>query len=538
MKKITLLFVFIFTSQWSIAQPPTVGLLYHDISASDGYTLFTPLKNNEVFLVNNCGETVNQWTFTEAPGATCYLLANGNLLRAGQNNLEIRDWNNNVVWTYATTANGIMQHHDIEPLPNGNILCLAADRYSLAQMTAEGRNPATTAATMKLEKIVELQPVGTNSATIVWEWKFKEHMIQDFDATKLNYGVVADHPELLDLNYPNLSTNDYIHTNGIDYNAALDQILVSGKNLSEIYIIDHSTTTLEASGHTGGTSNRGGDFLWRWGNPEVYKQGTVGDRKLFAQHDPKWVEPGYLDDGKITVFNNGVVGTMQSYTSVVMLQPEIVGGIYTKLNNKFNPVNYDWSWNGSILGITVAEDKQSGTHALPNGNMIISETTLGRVSEITKSGTVVWSYRNPTGPIVGGNSIRYAQFSDPLSDNSFFRAEKYPANYIGFSGHDLTISSGILEDVNSLSAACRELGDNDFSSQKLFVLNPVNHNTIQFNKEITADYVTVFDTNGRKVYSQGSFNGDRIEVNLSPAVYFMLVQQGSLMTKLKIVISK
>jgi hypothetical protein len=284
MGKITSLFVFIFIFQWSTAQPPTVGLLYQDNNVSDAYTLFTPQKNYKTYLLNNCGEKVNEWSFTELPGATCYLLANGNLLRAGQDYIEIRDWNNNIVWSYATTSNGIMQHHDICPLPNGNVLCLATDVYPLAQITAEGRNPAITGANLRLEKVVELHPTGLNTATVVWEWKFKDHLIQDFDATKLNYGVVAAHPELLDLNYSNGNTVDYIHTNSIDYNAALDQIIISARHLNEIYIIDHSTTTAEAASHMGGNANRGGDFLWRWGNPEVCKMGRKWLSRLWKNH--------------------------------------------------------------------------------------------------------------------------------------------------------------------------------------------------------------------------------------------------------------
>jgi len=157
--------------------------------------------------------------------------------------VEIRDWDDNVIWSYAV----VDQHHNIEPLPNGNILCLLWDRYSDAEMIAMGRNPATVGEEMLLDKIIEIQPVGTNDANVVWEWKFADHFIQDFDNTKLNFGIVADHPELLDLNFvdanvPNQDI-DYTHANGLDYNAALDQIIISVRHLNEIYIIDHSTTT-------------------------------------------------------------------------------------------------------------------------------------------------------------------------------------------------------------------------------------------------------------------------------------------------------
>lgn len=115
----------LFIINGSFGQEENLGLIYHNSAVSDGYVLFTPTKSNHVFLVNECGEKVNEWEFSEQPGATCYLLENGNLLRAGKDSLEIRDWENNLVWSYATTANGIKQHHDIEPMPNGNILCIA-----------------------------------------------------------------------------------------------------------------------------------------------------------------------------------------------------------------------------------------------------------------------------------------------------------------------------------------------------------------------------------------------------------------------------
>ncbi len=527
----------ILISSFGIAQSPTVGLLYHDNAVSEGYTLFSPQRNNEVFLINNCGEKIRQWTFTETPGATCYLLPNGNLLRAGQNNIEIRDWNNVVVWSYATTANGILQHHDIEPLPNGNILCIAADNYSLAAITAQGRNPALSGTNIKLERIVELQPVGTNSANIVWEWKFKDHLIQDFDATKLNYGIVQDHSELLDINYDNDTTNDYIHFNGIDYNADLDQILVSARHLNEIYIIDHSTTTAQAAGHSGGNANKGGDILWRWGNQVVYRQGTVTDRKLFLQHDSKWVENGYLDAGKITVFNNGD-DAVQPFSSIVMLVPEIVGGVYTKTNNVFNPIALDWSWSGSILGTVLYESRQSGTHSLPNGNVMICETSLGRVSEITKTGTLVWSYKNPTGPILNSSPTYYNQTDIiPTDENGIFRGEKYPADFSGFTGRDLT-PVGILENSNTLSAACTTLANPEFDSQDLSITNPVKNKTIQFDKSIDVDAITIFDVNGRKVFSRNLFSGNELEIDLSPSVYVMLIQKDTIQKKYKIIISQ
>ncbi|PCI98824.1 MAG: hypothetical protein COB15_05160 [Flavobacteriales bacterium] len=526
--KTYLLIISIFIGSFTIAQP-NIGLLYSDINVEDGYTLFTPEKNTSTYLINNCGEIINEWTFAEIPGLTCYLLDNGNLLRSGRDSLQIRDWNNNIIWTYAMNSNGLKQHHDIEPLPNGNVLCLITDLYTNTEMIAEGRDPNSLSATFKLDKIVELQPVGTNSANIVWEWKFIDHFIQDFDNTKANFGIVQNSPELIDLNFNNGFNNDYTHCNSIDYNASLDQIIMSARHLDEIYIIDHSTTTIEAAGHTGGNSNMGGDILWRWGNPQVYREGTATDQKLFKQHDAKWVQSGYLDDGKISVFNNGGNG-ISLFSSIHLIEPEFTGGIYTKDTGKFKPLNFDWSWNGVILGSTVYESKKSGVQSLVNGNLLICETGIGRFSEITKNGNHVWSYKNPTGTAI------YNQFDIVTTDNGIFRAEKYPLNFIGFIGQNLT-PQGIIENVNSLSDACILSVDiEENSTENISIINPIRNGILQFNNNTNYNNIKIIDLNGKLVFNHNDFEGNNIQLNLSRGMYFLQLLNDSKREILKIVV--
>lgn len=444
-KKFLLMFMSFLVVALTNAQLPTVGLQLSEYNVFDGYTLFSPEGNHNVYLINNCGEKINEWTFNELPQNTCYLLENGTLLRAGIDSLQIRDWNNNVLWTYATTANGIRQHHDIEPLPNGNILCICRDVYSKPVIVEHGRDPSKVLFNFRLEKVVELQPVGSSDVNIVWEWKFFDHLIQDFDSTKLNYGNVADHPELLDLNFDNGSNLDYIHLNAIDYNAELDQIMITSRNMSELYIIDHSTTTAEAAGHSGGNSGKGGDFLWRWGNPQVYRQGSSYDQKIFYPHDGKWIEPNYLDEGKISVFNNDGDGS-GLFSSIHIITPEFTGNSYAKELNLFKPLDFEWTWSGDLLDKTVDELNKSGTHALPNGNFIICESSRGRISEINKKGDHLWSYVNPEGSVV------FMQYTQPY-DNTIFRAEKYPPDYPGFSGQSM-MPMGLIENQNPVSDTC------------------------------------------------------------------------------------
>ncbi len=533
--KYTLLLGSLLIGLISQAQEPTIGLRFSDENTSEGYTLFSPETNQSVYLINNCGEKINEWTFNERPGATCYLLENGTLLRAGKNSLEIRSWNNDLLWSYEMDANNFIQHHDIEPLPNGNILCLLREIYTDAELIALGKDPLNVATEVKLDTLIELQPIGTDDAIVVWEWKFIDHIIQDFDNTKPNYGVVSEHPELVDLNFIDTSIanqdSDYTHVNGIDYNSNLDQIILSARHLNEIYIIDHSTTTSEAAGHSGGNSNLGGDILWRWGNPQVYKQGSSTDQKLFKQHDSKWVESGYLDEGKISVFNNGGDGT-NTFSSVLLITPEIINGGYTKENNIFNPQNFEWSWNGSFLGNTMNEVKKSGAHSLPNGNFIICETSLGQVSEITKSGEHLWTYRNPTG------SEQFNQFEEPiLYTNGIFRAEKYPSNFVGFLGIDLT-PQGIIEDQNSISDTCITLGlNNSEVDNPVSVLNPIKNGVLQFNKtNIHFDTILIKDINGKLVLEYNQFYGNNLPINLNSGLYFLILQNNGSYEYKKIIV--
>ena len=106
------------------------------------------------------------------------------------------------------------------------------------------------------------------------------------------------------------------HANGIDYNADLDQIVLSFREVSEFWVIDHNTTTEEAAGPAG-------DLLYRWGNPEAYDRGKPADRQLFFQHDAKWVPDG--TPGALAMPLGMVVGVVAA-TPVLFLLNWILGG--------------------------------------------------------------------------------------------------------------------------------------------------------------------------------------------------------------------
>jgi hypothetical protein len=282
------------------SQDQTIGLFQNDSMAFNGYSLLAPSVSKQIFLLDNCGRVVHEWESDFFPGQVTYLLPNGELLRACRiqnpnffgggsgGRLEILDWDSNVVWWYDYSNNMHHQHHDLEILPNGNILVLAWEFRSEVEALEAGRNPDVLQNSVWPEQIVELKPVGTNGVEIVWIWRAWDHLIQDFDADKreLWSGCCApgiDRPQLYRTQQSIGSSNpDWIHANSIDYHAELDQIIINSRNFQEFWVIDHSTTTAEAAAHEGGDSGKGGDLLYRWGNPRTYQRGDIDDQSLFC----------------------------------------------------------------------------------------------------------------------------------------------------------------------------------------------------------------------------------------------------------------
>ena len=60
------------------------------------------------------------------------------------------------------------QHHDVFPMPNGNVLILAATCMTNTEAIQAGRDPSLLSQTdLYNEQIIEVTPVGINSATII-----------------------------------------------------------------------------------------------------------------------------------------------------------------------------------------------------------------------------------------------------------------------------------------------------------------------------------------------------------------------------------
>lgn len=360
----------------------------------ESYTLMSPLKSTNTFLMDSEGNTVFTWESNYRPGNASYLLDNGHLLRTANvkskafnaggagGRLEEFDGEGNLIWEYEYASNDDLAHHDIEVLPNGNILIIAWEKITKQESLSMGRKPNLVKDSLWVDHIIEVKPYENKGGEIVWEWHLLDHLVQDYDAKQDNYGDISKNPQLVNFNYtpyPNKKSglDDWTHINAIDYNEELDQILLSVHGLNEIWIIDHNTTTQEASGEKG-------DLLYRFGNPEAYEAGEKKDCMLFGQHDAKWI-----NNGNILVYNNGTNrgGRGISYSTVDEIKVSLDNGSYTLENQPSQIV-----WTYGEVQEKMYSKSISGAQRLPNGNTQICIGESGKILEVTRDGQIAWEY--------------------------------------------------------------------------------------------------------------------------------------------------
>ena len=434
---------------WTSTVP--VGLTVNEPGASGGYTLFANRWSGIPYLIDHAGRLVHRWE--HSIGSDARLLANGNVMgRTGGLITEVNP-SGDLVWSYRHPQ---YAHHDFVILPNGNVLLLVRETKTLAEAIAAGANPAFVPADgLVSESIVEVRPIDPDRAEVVWRWSVWDHLVQDYDATKANFGRVAAHPELIDLNYhlrqlgltERIRNINWLHANGLDYHPGLDQIVISARNMSEIWVIDHSTTTAEAAGHSGGNSGRGGDLIYRWGNPQAYRAGTYADQQLFWQHNPRWIPEGLPGAGNILIFSNGdeFEGRYLEYSEIVEITPPVEGYGYARREGaglRYGPAQPAWTYQAAEPGAFLSY-RLSGAQRLPNGNTQMVSGLQGVIFEVTPAGATVWRYVSPVvpeGPIYQGDPLpaSLGVTGRPVWRNALYRAYWYAPDYPGLQHYDLT----------------------------------------------------------------------------------------------------
>lgn len=536
MKTFIYLILFLFTS--ALSAQNTVGLLsYQPWKSYDGYNLVYPHNQPHVYLLDNCGEIVHRWDDEQnfRPGNTAYITEEGNLIKTkrpsdisqfeiwaggGGQIVEMRDWDNNLIWSFDMNSDTQRPHHDIEVMPNGNILMIVWEQIGYDEVVSLGRDTSLLAnGEMWPDMIIEYSP---EVDSIVWQWRAWDHLIQDVDPNLPNYGVIADNPGRININYDqNVGKADWMHCNAIDFDPMNNHIILSVPTFHEFWIIDHSTSTEQAASSQGGFGGKGGDLLYRWGNPAAYNQGTSEDQQLFYQHDVHYMidylDPWHPHYGKIGLFNNRI-GDDFSAVSIITPAFDMYLNEFELQDGKYLPATTD-------VNVThpnpqaIYSTGLSSFQVLNNDNFLISSGRWGYTAEITPENEVVWEYKTPTnGPMIASQGDTLG-----LNNNLTFRFKRLPLDYVAFDGKDLT-PQGYLE-MNPNLQFCPDI---------LPTINPEKYN-LRVYPNPTNDYLVLewdaagmmdfylFDIYGRKLKTIKATGGRKhVDMTaLTPGMYFI-----------------
>ncbi len=356
-------------------------LIYEPEKISDNLVLVNDAGNAEVYLLKKDGQKYHEWQLTNRLGNDVVLEENGKLLALlktdddkitfGGNGGQIQVINpdNSIDWKFVYSTEEYNLHHDIERLPNGNIIALVWEKKTATEAQERGYQLDKD---IYIESVIEINP-STNQ--IVWKWSSWNHLIQDKDDTKMNHGSVSNNPQLIDINFNNLDNGDIMHANAIEYDEKNDLIYISVNFYHEVWVIDHSTSTEEAKTNLGGNYNKGGNLLYRFGNPSAFK--NPGNQLFSNNHNCNIIDNNLPGAGNMLIYNNGS-NNMQSIVYELQI-PTIFD-----FNNQPNIV---WSFTDSNL----FSAKVSGAYRIENGNTLITEGDFG-YWEVTQNKELVWQY--------------------------------------------------------------------------------------------------------------------------------------------------
>ena len=527
--------------------PEKHGVLLNESRAFPGYNLISP-SGKTTYLYDNEGRVVHSWTSEYSGFSNAYLLENGHLFRTAEatnRNPRFRgpamggwfqefDWDGNILWDFEYHSERRLPHHDAIKLPNGNALLICWEMIDEKEAVAQGRRAETVKDShLQPDCLVEIKPTGQKSGEIVWEWRSWDHLIQDQDRNKPNYGKVADHPERFDLNYipgeddpvpspapakgdaangqPKNAEKraqinpDWMHVNAVAYNADLDQIVLSSPHFSEIWIIDHGTTTEEARGHTGGRWGKGGDILYRWGNPRVYRNGTRVDQRLFGQHNIQWIPKGLRGEGHLLVFNNGAGRQPEEYSSVDEFEPptDKAGNYIRRERAPFEPDSALWSYSNKSDFFSWFI---SGTQRLPNGNTLIDAGAQGIVFEVTPENEIVWKFVNP---------FKNAPPPASSTPKPFEVIDKGRRDALGMKDDQRKKLDEIDKEVNA------KLDEVLNAEQKKILAEP---NDIDLSRVPAGEYLSVFTRDKLKLTEAQKKTLEAIQKELNPRIAMMLTE--------------
>ncbi len=339
-------------------QPPGFSgvTVYDEDKVYDGFNFYVSGHGYEVYLIHMNGSVAHTWNFD--PNILDYkitpnsywrrghLLGGGDILLISEANMMVRiDKYSNLVW-----ESQMKQHHDIS--------------------VADG-------------KIYTLAYVERNDQEIMSRYKY-QNLSVEYDYVLDNYllemdmnGVILSNLSVYDLlskskfNYTikeEIKKPDIFHTNTFK---VFDGTLES-KN--EIYKKGNYLISICALQTIAIVDPEKEEIVW----------GIDGDSENLFKNEH---EPILLENGNILLFDNWLGKEEINKDSRVI---------------EIDPFTHEIVWEYGHDQDSAFYSECCGTNQmLPNGNILIAETSAGRAIEVTRDKEIVWEYYNPN--LVGDN---------------------------------------------------------------------------------------------------------------------------------------
>ena len=307
--------------------------------SSPGYNLYNSRHQAVAELLDIYGNVVHTWSAAERTPGWHHIepLPDGRLLTIRKNKrLSMYAPDSSILWSTPLAA-----HHDLSVLPDGKIAVLTRRVRSVEHNQAK--------VWILDDQITLLSEAGKPTQRHAL-FPILGGLVSDKRWDAIRSQAQKRHPTT-----PNAISGtaaDLLHTNSIQYlNRDLPGVckrgdfLVSVRELNTIAVIDPDA----------------GILRWHWGPGQLQRQHHAT----------------MLANGNIMLFDNG---TQRGSSRIVELDPR------TRI--------IEWEYRGEPPEAFFSHSR-GGVQALPNGNILVTESNKGHVFELDRLGEIVWEFWNP-----------------------------------------------------------------------------------------------------------------------------------------------
>jgi hypothetical protein len=302
-------------------------------------------------------------------------------------------------------------HHEIHPLPNGNLITLSTELRSVSGFAQPmcGEPPDQFTGTYQLisDVIVEFEP---DSGKVVHEWHLSDYFDPQTNPADSNICPFAPAFAVPVFLYAAMGdVKDWTHANAVILDEKRNALLVSVRHLDAVLAIRYAD---DADG-------KSGDLLWRLGPGGDFTLEGAGELQ-YHQHAVE-----VQDDGSILLYDNGNDRPGTSLNSPDVSQHPYSRAVRYELDEVNKTVTQKWEMRSVIDGRRLYAFFVGDADHQPNGNILIDD---GGIIDPAGQSALITEVA-PTGS--EGGQVVFSLRVDDGGASFVYRARRIPSLYQG-----------------------------------------------------------------------------------------------------------